>query len=164
MPRQMPKEFELRIWINAQPDEVFQCWARAERLSKWFQHTARHFSADNLSENRTEARSGDRYEWSLAHGHRSTGRFLEVHPAKRLVHFTFGGDSGMSTRVQIEPADGGSLVRLTQLALPAEDVECYADVKCGWTFYLSNLMAFLEHQVDLREHSPQRIRDGVLNV
>ncbi len=164
MPCQTPKEFELRIWIAAEPDAVFKCWARADRLSKWFQHTARHFSADNPSENRTEARGGDRYEWGLVHGHRSTGKFLEVDSEKRVVHFTFSGDSGMSTRVQAESADGGSMVRLTHLGLPDADVECYADVKCGWTFYLTSLKAFLEHQVDLRELSPQRIRGGVLNI
>jgi uncharacterized protein YndB with AHSA1/START domain len=98
------------------------------------------------------------------HGHRSAGRFLEVDPKHRIVHFTFGGDIGMSTRVEVDPAEGGSLLRLTHVGLPPGDVECYAEVKSGWTFYLTNLKAFLEHQVDLREHSPQRIRDGALNI
>lgn len=164
MPCGTPREFELCIWISANPGAVFQCWTRAERLTGWFQHTARHFSPDSPSENRTEAGGGDRYEWGLVHGHRSAGKFLEVDSERRVVHFTFGGDSGMSTRVQIEPSDDGSLVRLTHVGLPEGDVECYADVKCGWTFYLTNLKAFLEHQVDLREHSAERIRKGALNI
>jgi hypothetical protein len=80
------------------------------------------------------------------------------------VHFTFGGDSGMSTRVQVQPAESGSIVRLTHLGLPPNDVDAYSDTKCGWTFYLTSLKAFLEHGVDLREHEPQRIRNGALNI
>ena len=45
-----------------------------------------------------------------------------------------------------------------------DDVETYADVKCGWTFFLTNLKAFHEHGVDLREHAAERIRGGALNI
>jgi uncharacterized protein YndB with AHSA1/START domain len=159
-----PGEFELTIWIDAQPRDVFASWVRSDRLAQWFQHKARAFAPDEPHLDKPEAATGDHYEWRLNHGHRSTGRFLDVRPDAMLVRFTFAGDSGMSTELRAEARDGGTLVTLTHCDLPPGDVEAYADIKCGWTFYLTSLKAWHEHRVDLREHDPARIRAGVLNI
>jgi uncharacterized protein YndB with AHSA1/START domain len=159
-----PQEFALKIWINAQPRDLFTSWVRPDQLAQWFQHQARAFSRDAPTLDKPEAATGDHYEWRLNHGHRSTGRFLEVNPDAMLVRFTFGGDSGMTTEFRAEPRDGATLVTLVHRGLPSDDVETHADIKCGWTFYLTNLKAWHEHRVDLREHEPQRIRAGVLNI
>lgn len=164
MPGKSPSEAELRIWIAADAREVWRSWVDAGLLSKWFQHSARHFSPDTPPVVRAEAATGDRYDWSLAHGHRSLGRFLEVDRERCVVHFSFEGKGGMSTRVEIDRAGGGALVRLKHSGIPAGDFECYADVKCGWTFYLANLKSYHEGGVDLREHLPERIRAGVVNI
>ncbi len=159
-----PREFELKIWINARPRDLFASWVRPDRLARWFQHSARAFARDRPDVDKPEADEGDRYEWRLNHGHRSTGTYLDVRPDEMLVRLSFGGDGDMSTRFHAEPNDGGTMVHLTHHGLPSGDVETYADVKCGWTFYLANLKAFHEHAVDLRERDPQRIRGGAMNI
>jgi uncharacterized protein YndB with AHSA1/START domain len=159
-----PREFELKIWIGAPPRDVFASWVRSEQLARWFQHMARAFAPERPHEDKHEAAAGDHYEWRLNHGHRSTGRYLDVRPDELLVRLSFGGDSGMSTEFRAEPGAGGTTVHLTHRGLPPDDVETYADVKCGWTFYLANLKAYHEHGVDLREHDADRIRGGAMNV
>ena len=159
-----PRHFALKIWINAQPRDVFASWVRSDELAQWFQHHARAYSPDQPHIDKPEASTGDHYEWLLNHGHRSSGRFLEVRADAMLVRFTFGGDSGMSTELRAEPRDGGTLVMLAHHGLPPGDVESYADIKCGWTFYLTSLKAWHERRTDLREHDPNRIRAGVINI
>jgi uncharacterized protein YndB with AHSA1/START domain len=159
-----PQPLELKIWINADPHDIFASWVRADQLAKWFQHTARVIHPDHPSQDKPEASSGDAYEWTLVHGHRSTGKYLDVRPDEMLVHLSFGPDGAMSTEFRAAPSDGGTMVHLTHRGLPPGDVETYADVKAGWTFYLTNLKAFHEHGVDLREHSAERIRAGALNI
>lgn len=160
----VPREFELKIWISAQPRDVYASWVQSDQLARWFQHQARAFAPDRPDADKPEASTGDRYEWRLNHGHRSTGQYLDVRPDELLVRLSFGGDGGMSTEFRAEPSGGGTTVRLTHRGLPPDDVETYVDVKCGWTFYLANLKAFHEHGVDLREHEPERIRGGALNT
>jgi hypothetical protein len=50
------------------------------------------------------------------------------------------------------------------LGAPLLPLLCYADVKCGGTLHLANLKSFHEGGIDLREHLPERIRAGALNV
>jgi uncharacterized protein YndB with AHSA1/START domain len=44
-----PSEAELKIWIAADPQEVWRSWVDARRLEKWFQHSARHFSPSSAT-------------------------------------------------------------------------------------------------------------------
>ena len=159
-----PQSLQLKIWINAQPRDVFESWVRSDQLAQWFQHHARAFSPDQPQIDKPEASTGDQYEWLLNHGHRSIGRYLEVDRERQVVRVSFAGDSGMSTELRAEPRDGGTMVTLTHRELPPGDVETYADIKCGWTFYLTSLKAWHERRADLREHEPARIRAGVLNI
>jgi uncharacterized protein YndB with AHSA1/START domain len=161
MPAYDLTRLECRIWISVSPHEVFDSWARAEHLAKWFQRSAKNFSDGRTIEGL--ASSGDSYEWKMSHGHVSRGNYLEVQPDK-LVRLTFGHGTGMTFTVRFEPLEGGTLVRLTHENIPDGDVETHVDIKTGWTFFLTNLKAWHEHKVDLREHAPQRIRMGIVNI
>lgn len=156
-----PSRCECRIWINAPLSAVFEGWTRADCLSRWFQHTARNFRGESTVEGR--AATGDRYEWTMSHGHVSRGTYLEVLP-ESLVRLTFGPETGMTFTVHLDERDGGTLVRLTHENIPRDDFEAHADIKSAWTFFLTNLKAWHEHGVDLREHDPARIRAGVSNI
>lgn len=102
--------------IAAPPEQVFEAWVNPELACKWLMASAQSVPGDYALDTQVGG------EWTI---HRRTqdkiytavGEYVEIDPPRRLV-FTFSMpqfavDVGTVT-VEIEPAEGGSRVRLTQ--------------------------------------------------
>jgi len=126
----MPYEKSVLVPLGA--DETFALITQPDRLRRWQAITAR-----------VDLRAGGAYRWTIVPGHTACGTFTEVEPGKRVV-FTWGWEdsvvfpAGASTViVTLEPAEGGTLVRLVHEGLTGEQAASHAE---GWSHYLGRLV------------------------
>ena len=124
----MPFEKSVLVPLNA--DETFALITQPDRLRRWQVVTAR-----------VDLRAGGDYRWTIIPGNSAAGTFTEVEPGRRDV-FTWGwegSDLPLSTVIiTLEPAAGGTMVRLLHEGLSGEQEASHAE---GWTHYLGRLVA-----------------------
>jgi uncharacterized protein (TIGR03086 family) len=125
----MPHEHS--VFIPLDTDETFALITRPDRLRRWQAITAR-----------VDLRAGGEYRWTIIPGHTARGTFTEIEPGRRVV-FTWGWEGsdnlppGASTViVTLEPAPGGTTIRLVHDGLTDEQADAHA---MGWTHYLGRL-------------------------
>jgi uncharacterized protein (TIGR03086 family) len=124
--------YEKSVLVPLGTDETFALITQPDRLRRWQAITAR-----------VDLRAGGEYRWTIIPGHTARGSFTEVEPGRRVV-FTWGWEDsadlppGASTvTVTLEPAEGGTLVRLVHEGLTGEQAEGHAQ---GWSHYLGRLV------------------------
>jgi uncharacterized protein (TIGR03086 family) len=124
--------YEKSVFVPLDADETFALVTRPDRLRRWQAITAR-----------VDLRAGGEYRWTIIPGHTARGTFTEVEPGRRVV-FSWGweGDGdlppGASTVIiTLEPAAGGTTVRLVHEGLTGEQEEMHAQ---GWNHYLGRLL------------------------
>jgi hypothetical protein len=93
------------------------------------------------------------------------GKFLETR-SNEFVQFTFSGEkTPVSVSIQqLGPND--CRVQLKMENLPNTEqghIDWHLSCRLGWSKYLTNLKTVLESQVDIRELTPGRDREDVVN-
>lgn len=123
--------FEKTVFVPLGADETFALITRPDRLRRWQAITAR-----------VDLRAGGEYRWTIVPGHVARGTITEVEPG-RWVTFTWGWEGsedlppGASTVViTLEPAPGGTTVRLVHDGLSEEQAASHA---MGWEHYFGRL-------------------------
>ncbi len=125
----MPLDKSVLVPLGA--DETFALLTEPERLRRWQAVAAR-----------IDLRAGGEYRWTIVPGHTAAGKVVEVEPGRRLVISWGWEDSedlppGASTvTVTLEPADGGTVVRLVHEGLTDDQAAGHLE---GWTHYLDRL-------------------------
>ena len=124
--------FEKSVLVPLNADDTFALITEPDRLRRWQVITAR-----------VDLRAGGDYRWTIVPGHSAAGAFTEVEPGRRVV-FTWGWEGsadlppGASTvTITLEPADGGTLVRLVHEGLTGEQAASHGE---GWNHYLGRLV------------------------
>jgi uncharacterized protein (TIGR03086 family) len=127
----MPFEKSVLVPLNA--DDTFTLITQPDRLRRWQVITAR-----------VDLRAGGDYRWTVIPGNSAAGTFTEVEPGRRVV-FTWGWEGsadvppGASTVIiTLEPAAGGTMVRLVHQGLTSEQEASHA---AGWNHYLGRLVS-----------------------
>ena len=123
---------EKSVLVPLDPDATFALLTEPERLRRWQAVTAR-----------VELRAGGQYRWTIVPGHNASGTITEVEPGRRLV-FTFGWEGsgatpppgGSTVTITLEPAEGGTNVRLVHSGLTPEEAAGHLE---GWTHYTERL-------------------------
>ncbi|MDQ4007826.1 MAG: TIGR03086 family metal-binding protein [Actinomycetota bacterium] len=112
-------------------DEAFALITDPDRLRRWQTVSAR-----------VDLRAGGEYRWTVVPGHVAAGTYREVEPGRRVV-FGWGwdgapdlGPDASTVTVTLEPADGGTLVRLVHEGLTEEQATSHAE---GWEHFLERL-------------------------
>lgn len=112
-------------------DEAFALVTEPDRLRRWQTVTAR-----------VDLRAGGEYRWTVVPGHVAAGTYREVEPGRRVV-FGWGwegsadlGPDASTVTVTLEPAEGGTLVRLVHDGLTDDQAANHAD---GWSHFLQRL-------------------------
>ena len=151
-------QFTRQIFVQADLPTVFAAWAKPSEITKWFiAETEQARPADNM------VQTGDRYFWHWHQDLHAQGRYLDVVENERL-QFTFGDEAAYLDEkivVTVEFTDLGDMtsVVLKQENLPDTDqghVQWHMGCNMGWSFFMTNLKAQLEHGVDLRETDRER--------
>jgi uncharacterized protein (TIGR03086 family) len=124
--------FEKSVLVPLGADETFALITEPDRLRRWHVITAR-----------VDLRAGGTYRWTIIPGNSASGTFTEVEPGRRVV-FTWGWEGsadlppGASTvTITLEPAAGGTIVRLVHDGLTQEQAASHAE---GWNHYLGRLV------------------------
>jgi uncharacterized protein YndB with AHSA1/START domain len=147
------KSFTRKIYLNASLKSVYNCWASEAGICSWFLRKATFSTADGTIRARQDSiAGGDSYIWRWHNWNgEERGEILEAN-GKDRISFTFGGSSVVS--VDLEEEGTRILLCLTQGNIPEdEESKLYFYVGCntGWTFWLTNLKAYLEHGILLNE-------------
>ncbi|MFC7387140.1 TIGR03086 family metal-binding protein [Sphaerisporangium rhizosphaerae] len=110
-------------------DEAFALITQPDRLRRWLAISAR-----------VDLRAGGEFRWTLTPMAVAAGTVTEVDPGRRIM-LGFGLEQSGRPRtdtvtITIEPAEGGTLVRLIHQGLPEDQVQ---DVLEGWTHFFQRL-------------------------
>lgn len=143
--------FRKRIVINKPVEEVYAAWAKSVNMETWFLEKAKYF--DNTEQPRKPdepVRKGDRFIWKWNNwDFEENGKILDENGVDQ-ISFTFG--AGGNVHIQLLPTAKGTELTLTQDSIPTDEKskkEIFVGCATGWTFWLANLKAWLEHGITL---------------
>ena len=136
--------------MNQPLDAVYECWSTQEKMETWFLEKAIFRSVEGQREPAEPVRTGDRFTWKWNNwDFNEEGDMLQA-KGQDIISFTCG--SGGTVKVELSEVNGRTEVRLTQSDIPTDEnsrMEIYVGCITGWTFWLANLKAFLEHNITL---------------
>jgi uncharacterized protein YndB with AHSA1/START domain len=143
--------FELKIAVKAGMQDIYNAWATAEEVEKWFLQECRYLQDKQAIAGKQAVQRNDTYAWRW-HFYKETeyGDIREAN-GKDFIQFSFAGNCIVD--VQLEAAGGYTLVHLRQYNIPTDEASQFAiRIGCvqGWTFYLTNLKSVYESGNDLR--------------
>jgi uncharacterized protein (TIGR03086 family) len=122
---------EKSVLLPVSSDEAFAMITEPDRLRRWKTVSAR-----------VDLRAGGQYRWTVIPGHVAAGTFIEVEPGRRIV-FGWGWEGSQdlapdasTVTITLEPAEGGTLVRLVHDGLTEEQVSSHLE---GWNHFLGRL-------------------------
>lgn len=139
-------KFTLRIFIKAPVSKVFKAWIDDTQVSKWF-----------TEKTVIEPKKGGRiyFEWTAGDKFETTVTSI-VKDKSFLFPF---GNKGEEVKVAFKKEGRGCICELYQYNMkttPESKWVMHRGCIQGWTFFLANLKAWLEHGLDLRGHDPKK--------
>lgn len=148
--------FTRTIHINRPVKEVFNAWQQSGVIEEWFLENASFTSADGRTRGAGEnAQPGDTYCWKwYGSDYIGTGTVLESEEPY-TVRFGFAGEGEVIVRVRAE--EKGATVELQQSGIPIDEISRYTiyyGCSLGWSFWMVNLKAWLEHGITLNDKRP----------
>lgn len=147
-------QFRLKIEIAAKPEKVFRAWTDDRIVPRWFCVKAE-----------IEPKKKGRLYFEWLGGDKLETRIIDI-KKNRLFLFPFG-PKGEKVKLTIIPLKKGSGLELHQYDMkttPKDRWAMHKGCETGWTFFLANLKAYLEHGIDLRSHDPKKsYRQGYIN-
>jgi uncharacterized protein (TIGR03086 family) len=122
---------EKTVLLPVSTDEAFALITEPDRLRRWKTVSAR-----------VDLRAGGQYRWTVVPGHVAAGTFVEVEPGRRIV-FGWGwegspdlGPDASTVTITLEPAEGGTLVRLVHDGLTEQQAASHLE---GWNHFFARL-------------------------
>ena len=155
------QSFEKKIYIHASLEKLYWCWATEEGLTSWFLRDAEFKRSNTKIEYGSYVDKGDTYTWYWHNWDgKAEGEILEAN-GKDFIAFSF---EGSNVSVSLKEHHNKVIVTLKQYDIP-EDEENKLKIHCGcsngWTFWLTNLKAYLEHGILLNERE-ETLKDNHL--
>ena len=160
-------KFQLKVYVESSPEKIFQSWTTPVGLNSFFTRQAKIFNLEDIERKSTEsAQSGDKYEWMVVpQAGLEGGKFIEIKKNK-LIKFTFSGDTTPVTISINELGPKDCKVQLTMENLPDTErghIDWHLSCRTGWSKFLINLKTVLESELDIRELSPGRDKEDIVN-
>jgi len=142
--------FRKRIAIYKSKPDVYTAWATKSNIEHWFLERADYKTKEGkLREPNDFVRKGDRFTWKWNNwDHEEKGEILKANGT--AISFTFG-DGGI-VHVELDEKHGATELVLTQEKIPTDEnnkMKLFVGCATGWTFWLANLKAWLEHGITL---------------
>lgn len=146
-------EFTRKIYLKATLETVYRCWATEAGLCSWFLRTASFTDpSGRRRDSQEKAGAGDRYAWQWHHWDGTETGLLRAANGTDRLEFEFAGESRV--QIQLESHGAAILLTLRQYNIPtdpASTLHIHYGCSNGWTFWLANLKAWLEHGIHLGE-------------
>ena len=144
--------FTKKIFIKASMEKLYWCWCTVEGITSWFLQDAIYTSTAGEARKPNELiQSGDSYTWKWHNWDgQENGKVLTTNGSD-FMEISFA-DSKVS--VSLEDHGKAVLLILKQHEIPTDDenkLNIHHGCSNGWTFWLANLKAYLEHGILLNE-------------
>lgn len=144
--------FEKKIYIHSTLERLYHLWATEQGITSWFLRAAEFRRPTGERRKQSEfIRKGDTYAWFWHNWDgKAEGEITQAN-GKDLIEFSFE-DSMVS--VHLESKGDVVIVTLKQFDIPEDDeskLKIHFGCSNGWTFWLTNLKAFVEHGILLNE-------------
>ena len=144
--------FEKKIYIKSTAKRLYPLWATEKGITSWFLSQAKFKDKSGALRNKQDfVQIGDTYTW---HWHNWDGKAegtITRANGKDFLEFTF---EGSKVSVTLEEKNNVVIVSLKQFEIPEEDeskLRIHFGCSNGWTFWLTNLKAFVEYGILLNE-------------
>ena len=146
-------QFTKKIYIKTTLEKMYWCWGTAEGITSWFLSKAEYRAQDGtLRAKDAPIQAGDSYTWRWHNWDgEEKGQVLQTN-GKDFIEISFAEVSKVS--VHMEEQNGVVLLRLKQYEIPTDEkskLNIHHGCSNGWTFWLANLKAYLEHGILLNE-------------
>ncbi len=147
-------EFTKKIYIKAPLETLYWCWGTKTGIETWFLQKAVYTDVQGKNrEPESLIQKGDSYVWEWHNWNgKEKGTILEANGAD-FLKFSFANDI-CKVSVALEDKKDAVLLTLKQYDMPTDEetkMNIYNGCSCGWTFWLANLKAYLEHGIVLNE-------------
>ncbi len=144
--------FTKKIFIKASTEKLYWCWGTSEGITSWFLSSAVYVSQAGMERKSTEnIQAGDSYTWMWHNWDgKETGKVLKANGTD-FLEITFANSK---VSVSLEKHEKAVLVTLRQHEIPLDEeskLNIHYGCSNGWTFWLANLKAYLEHGILLNE-------------
>lgn len=146
-------QFTKKIYVKTTAQKMYWCWGTSEGITSWFLSKAEYRDAAGvLRSPEALIRPGDTYTWEWHNWDgQEQGKVLQANGTD-FVEISFAEVSKVS--VHIEAHKGAVLLTLRQYEIPEDEkskLNIHFGCSNGWTFWLANLKAYLEHGILLNE-------------
>lgn len=142
--------FTKRILINKSLESVYRSWATKKQIESWFLEKAEFSSENNQRQPDELVQKGDNFIWKWNNwDFAEEGQILEAN-GKDKISFTFG--KGGIVTIKLKEINDATEVILTQDDIPTDEkskMDIFVGCNTGWTFWLTNLKAYLEYNITL---------------
>ncbi len=144
--------FEKKIYIKSSIETLYELWATEKGITSWFLSQAKFKDLQgNTRSNEEHIQVKDTYTWYWHNWDgEANGTILQAN-GKDYLEFTF---EGSKVCIKLEEKNGVVIVILKQFEIPEDDeskLRIHFGCSNGWTFWLTNLKAFVEHGILLNE-------------
>lgn len=145
--------FTKKIYIKAPIEKLYWCWATTEGICSWFLRKADYTTKNGELRNPDHfVAIGDVYTWEWHNWDgQERGTVLEAN-GQSTISFSFADVCKVT--VNLKDMGKAVLVTLVQSDIPVDEeskINIYTGCSNGWTFWLANLKAYLEHGIQLNE-------------
>lgn len=145
--------FTKKIYIKTSVEKLYWCWATTEGISSWFLRKAEYHSKEGaIRSNEAYIQAGDHYTWEWHNWDgQEKGTIIQANN-KDFVELSFAEVTKVS--VSLKKTGDAVLVSLMQYEIPTNEenkLNIHHGCSNGWTFWLANLKAYLEHGILLNE-------------
>ena len=146
--------FEKKIYVKAPLEKLYRCWATRKGIETWFLKEAEFVDSKGTARKiDEEVQKGDRYKWQWHNWDGEEKGIVLQANGKDFLEFTFANGI-CKVSVTLEEKPEAVLLTLKQYDMPTDEetkMNIYNGCSCGWTFWLTNLKAYLEHGILLNE-------------
>ena len=144
--------FEKKIYIHSTIDKLYKLWATEEGITSWFLQKAIFKDINGKQRSSNEfVKTGDTYTWYWHNWDGNAKGEITQTNGKDFIEFSF---EGSMVSVKLEEQNNIVIVTLKQFEIPEDDeskLKIHFGCSNGWTFWLTNLKAYLEHNILLNE-------------
>lgn len=153
--------FEKKIYIKAKIEKIYSLWASETGITAWFLESAKFKDMQGKPRKAKDlVMAGDRYIWSWHNWDgKAEGEIIKANGSD-YIEFSF---ENSKVSVHLEQKDKLVIISLKQFEIPEDEehkMKLHYGCSNGWTFWLTNLKAYLEHgillnetEVDLKENA-----------
>ena len=142
--------FTRRIIIKAPIERIYQCWTKQAEIEVWFLESALFFYNNTQRPKNESFKKGDLFQFKWHNWNQiESCTILQAIPYQQIA-FTFG--TGGEVHVSLTAVTNGTEVVLKQNQIPTDEeskLNIYVGCNNGWTFWLTNLKAYIEYGITL---------------